>query len=66
MPVLIDAPCTGSGTVRRNPDLKLRLTEAAVEKMVHAQSEIFGAYAPFVKSGGTVVYATCFDFQGRK
>jgi len=61
--VLIDAPCTGSGTVRRNPDLKLRLTEAAVEKMVHAQSEILAQYAPFVKSGGTVVYATCSIFK---
>ena len=61
--VLIDAPCTGSGTVRRNPDLKLRLTEAAVEKMAHAQSEILSQYAPFVKSGGTVVYATCSIFK---
>jgi 16S rRNA (cytosine967-C5)-methyltransferase len=61
--VLIDAPCTGSGTVRRNPDLKLRLTESALKKMSAVQSEILSQYAPFVKSGGTVVYATCSIFK---
>lgn len=61
--VLIDAPCSGSGTVRRNPDLKCRLTEEMLSRLSRQQVEILSHYAPLVKSGGTVVYATCSIFQ---
>lgn len=61
--ILIDAPCTGSGTVRRNPDLKLRLTKEALQKMVQVQLEVLSRYAPLLKEGGTAVYATCSIFE---
>ncbi|MFN3386601.1 MAG: RsmB/NOP family class I SAM-dependent RNA methyltransferase [Candidatus Thermochlorobacter sp.] len=61
--ILIDAPCTGSGTVRRNPDLKLRLTKEALQKMVQVQIEVLSRYAPLLKEGGTAVYATCSIFE---
>jgi len=61
--VLVDAPCTGSGTVRRNPDLKRRLTKDSLERISATQQDILDAYAGFVKQGGTLVYATCSLFS---
>lgn len=61
--MLIDAPCTGSGTLRRNPDLKLRLSEDALRKMAQTQIEILSRYAPLLKKGGALVYATCSIFE---
>ncbi len=61
--VLVDAPCTGSGTVRRNPDLKRRLTKESLERISARQHEILDAYAGFVKPGGTLMYATCSLFS---
>jgi 16S rRNA (cytosine967-C5)-methyltransferase len=57
--VLVDAPCTGSGTVRRNPWLKMKITEESVERMVAAQRAILNDYASLVKVGGRLVYTTC-------
>ncbi|MDH4451535.1 MAG: RsmB/NOP family class I SAM-dependent RNA methyltransferase [Rhodoferax sp.] len=57
--VLVDAPCSGMGTLRRNPDLKWRQTMAAVEEMAVKQSAILQSAARMVKSGGRLVYATC-------
>jgi len=57
--VFIDAPCTGTGTIRRSPDLKWRLSEAAVEERVREQKKILRRYSKFVKPGGRLVYATC-------
>lgn len=57
--VLVDAPCTGLGTLRRNPDLKWRQTQAAVEEMAVKQTAILQSAARLVKSGGRLVYATC-------
>jgi 16S rRNA (cytosine967-C5)-methyltransferase len=57
--VLVDAPCTGLGTLRRNPDLKWRQTPQAVQEMVAKQSAILHSAARLVKSGGRLVYATC-------
>lgn len=57
--VLVDAPCTGTGTLRRNPDLKWRLTEADVPKLVAQQRAILKAAASLLKPGGRLVYATC-------
>jgi 16S rRNA (cytosine967-C5)-methyltransferase len=61
--LLIDAPCTGSGTLRRNPDLKRRLTPESLERIRNTQSEILDDYAPLLKMGGRLVYATCSIFQ---
>ena len=57
--VLVDAPCSGLGTVRRNPDLKWRQSPAAVEEMVARQTAILAAAARLVRPGGRLVYATC-------
>lgn len=57
--VLVDAPCSGSGTVRRNPDLKWRVDEAAIAALVQQQRSILASAARLVKPGGTLVYATC-------
>ena len=57
--VLVDAPCSGLGTLRRNPDLKWRQSPAAVEEMVAKQGAILDAAARLVRPGGRLVYATC-------
>ena len=57
--VLVDAPCSGLGTLRRNPDLKWRQSPAAVEEMRAKQAAILGAASRLVKPGGRLVYATC-------
>ncbi|MBP9906871.1 MAG: RsmB/NOP family class I SAM-dependent RNA methyltransferase [Rhodoferax sp.] len=57
--VLVDAPCTGLGTLRRNPDLKWRQTPQSVDEMVAKQTAILQGAARLVKSGGRLVYATC-------
>lgn len=57
--VLVDAPCTGFGTLRRNPDLKWRHAESAVAEMAAKQLRILRAAARLVKPGGRLVYATC-------
>jgi len=57
--VLIDAPCTGFGTLRRNPDLKWRQPESAVAELVRKQDAILAAAATLVKPSGRLVYATC-------
>lgn len=57
--VLVDAPCTGMGTLRRNPDLKWRQDIKAVDEMAVKQAAILQSAARLVKSGGRLVYATC-------
>jgi 16S rRNA (cytosine967-C5)-methyltransferase len=57
--VLVDAPCTGLGTLRRNPDVKWRQTPAAVAEMNLKQSAILASAARLVKPGGRLVYGTC-------
>jgi 16S rRNA (cytosine967-C5)-methyltransferase len=57
--VLIDAPCTGFGTLRRNPDLKWRQPESALPELAAKQRSILAAAATLVKRGGRIVYATC-------
>ena len=57
--VLVDAPCTGTGTWRRNPDARLWLTEADVAELLPKQAEILDQAAPLVRAGGQLVYATC-------
>jgi 16S rRNA (cytosine967-C5)-methyltransferase len=57
--VLVDAPCSGFGTLRRNPDLKWRQTAAAIAELATKQAKILAAAATLVKPGGRLVYATC-------
>jgi 16S rRNA (cytosine967-C5)-methyltransferase len=57
--VLVDAPCSGLGTIRRNPDLKWRQTPASVDELSVKQAAILRAAATLVKPGGRLVYATC-------
>ncbi len=57
--VLVDAPCTGFGTLRRNPDLKWRQPESAVAELAAKQRTILASAATLVKPGGRLVYATC-------
>ena len=57
--VLIDAPCTGLGVLRRNPDAKWKLQPEFLEKITKTQQEILQQYSRMVKAGGKLVYATC-------
>jgi len=57
--VLVDAPCSGLGTLRRNPDMKWRQTPEDVAELVQKQKSILAAAARLVKPGGRLVYATC-------
>jgi 16S rRNA (cytosine967-C5)-methyltransferase len=57
--VLVDAPCSGLGTLRRNPDLKWRQSPQAVEELRAKQAAILASASRLVKSGGRLVYATC-------
>ncbi len=57
--VLVDAPCTGTGTWRRNPDARLRLREQDLEELVIKQAQILQDAARLLRPGGRLVYATC-------
>ncbi|MHB1304365.1 MAG: RsmB/NOP family class I SAM-dependent RNA methyltransferase [Acidiphilium sp.] len=57
--VLVDAPCTGTGTWRRNPDARLRLTEGDLAELTAKQARILDDARRLVKPGGVLVYATC-------
>jgi 16S rRNA (cytosine967-C5)-methyltransferase len=61
--VLVDAPCSGLGTLRRNPDLKWRQTPQSVEELQAKQYSILNAAAKLLKPGGRLVYATCSILQ---
>ena len=57
--VLVDPPCSGLGTLQGHPDLRWRMTPAAIEELARAQKEILAAARAAVTPGGTIVYATC-------
>jgi 16S rRNA (cytosine967-C5)-methyltransferase len=57
--VLIDAPCTGTGTWRRNPDAKWRMRPGALEVRLKDQAEVLDRAAAMVKPGGRIAYITC-------
>lgn len=57
--VLLDAPCTGSGTLRSHPEIKLRLTPQAVEQMAALQARLLPHAAALVAPGGALVYSVC-------
>jgi 16S rRNA (cytosine967-C5)-methyltransferase len=62
--VLVDAPCTGVGTIRRNPGLKWSVAESDVSRYAARQSDILASSAGLVATGGRLVYATCSLFSG--
>lgn len=57
--VLVDVPCSGTGTLRRSPEMKWRLTESDLSGLVLKQREIFEKGLSYLKKGGRIVYATC-------
>ncbi len=57
--VIVDAPCSGLGTLRRNPDLKWRQSMESVQEMAVKQAAILASAARLLKPGGRLVYATC-------
>ncbi len=57
--VLVDAPCTGMGTWRRNPEARWRLDAAMIDRMTALQAHVLDLAAPLVRPGGALVYAVC-------
>jgi len=57
--VLIDAPCTGTGTLRRSPDLKWRLTRETLQERCRIQRDLLNQWSAWVKPGGRLAYVTC-------
>ena len=57
--VLLDAPCTGTGTLRGNPEIRARLTREAVTELATLQRELLSTAAALTAPGGTLVYAVC-------
>ena len=57
--VLLDVPCSGFGLLADKPDVRLKKDAAAIDALVRTQAAILDACAPYVKSGGVLVYATC-------
>ena len=57
--VLIDAPCTGTGAWRRNPDAKWRMRPGALEQRQKEQADILDRAVPLLKAGGRIAYVTC-------
>lgn len=57
--LLIDAPCSGLGVLRRNPDAKWKLQPEFIENIKKIQADILSKYSKMVKPGGQMVYATC-------
>jgi 16S rRNA (cytosine967-C5)-methyltransferase len=61
--ILVDAPCSGVGTIRRNPWMKWSVTESLVDHYAQLQSKILEEYSSCVKPGGKLVYSTCSLFR---
>lgn len=57
--VLVDAPCSGTGTLRRNPEIRWRLMESEIPAFAGRQKQILGNASEMVKPGGRLVYSTC-------
>jgi 16S rRNA (cytosine967-C5)-methyltransferase len=57
--VFVDAPCSGSGAWRRNPDAKWRMRPGALDQRIKDQKEVFAKASQYVKKGGRLVYVTC-------
>jgi 16S rRNA (cytosine967-C5)-methyltransferase len=57
--LLLDVPCSGTGVLRRNPDTKYRIKQETIDNLTKTQQQILQQYAPMLKVGGEMVYATC-------
>jgi len=57
--VLIDAPCSGTGVLRRNPDTLMKKSNASIDELMSIQDELLSSYSSMVKPGGCLVYASC-------
>src|SRR5207237_10539072 len=57
--VLLDAPCSGLGTLRRHPEVKLRRTPEDVDRLAQVQARLLAAVQRYVRPGGLLVYALC-------
>ena len=57
--VLLDAPCSGTGTLRGNPEIKLRLQEKDVDELAELQREMLASAAKLTTAGGTLLYSVC-------
>jgi 16S rRNA (cytosine967-C5)-methyltransferase len=64
--VLVDAPCSGTGTLRRHPEIRWRLSPDDLHVTTDRQRRILGAAADLVRPGGRLVYSVCFLSQKRK
>jgi len=61
--ILADVPCSGFGTLRKNPDLKWRKGEEDIKRLRELQSAILNTLSGYVKNGGVLVYSTCTVFH---
>ena len=61
--VIVDVPCSGSGTLRRNPAMKWKIDAEMIERLIEEQRTIFEKALQFVKPGGKIIYATCSIFS---
>jgi len=61
--LIMDVPCTGSGTLKRQADLKYRINHIILDEKTSTQRMIFHNFHPTLKSGGTLIYSTCSLFQ---
>jgi len=57
--VLLDAPCSGTGTLRGNPEIRLRVTEEAIKELAALQRQLLATAVALTAPGGTLVYAVC-------
>jgi len=57
--VLLDVPCSGLGTLRRNPDIKWNLTPATLQRLIQLQQDLRTTHSPLVRKGGKMVYSVC-------
>ena len=57
--ILIDAPCSGLGTLARHPDSRWRINKNNIQELVKVQTQLLNSLAPLLKSGGKLVYSTC-------
>jgi 16S rRNA (cytosine967-C5)-methyltransferase len=57
--LLLDVPCSGLGTLRRNPDIKWKLTAAGLDRLRNLQHDLLERYSPLLKAKGTMVYSVC-------
>lgn len=61
--VFVDAPCSGSGTMRRNPDMKWRFDKETLHRLIRLQRQIFERALSYLAPGGKIIYATCSLFS---